>query len=246
MSRGDRPVVLITGASRGIGAAVAELLAREGYRLALTYRSDEGAARTVARNVQDAGGDVEILQADMAEPEEAARLIDLIGTKFGRLDHLVANAGIADDGAFLTFDEDRIQRTLATNLSGNIRLVCAAMPVMEQGGGSSIVLMSSLGGIYGGDGQVPYCASKGGLIGMMQMMSPTLAERGISINAVAPGYIETDMTSNISVERIRPFLKFSASGRMGHVEEIARVVRYLLHPGYINSTTIRCDGGFGR
>lgn len=238
--------ILITGASRGIGASIAEHLAPDGHRLALCYRTDRAAADQIAATVKAAGAEAEVFQADMSDPQETRELPARVAACFGGLDAVVGNAGMTNDGPFLTLQADQISSVIQTNLTGTLRLLLSALPFLEQSAAGRIVLVSSLGGVYGTDGQVPYSASKGGLIGITHWLGELLGPKGIGVNAVAPGFIETDMTAALARERIQPFLDVSALRRIGKPEEIAQAVRFLLEPGYVQSTTIRCDGGFAR
>lgn len=241
-----KSTILITGASRGIGAAIAMRLARDGHRLALCYRAGREAAEAVALAAEEAGAETRLFQADLSDRRTTSDLPGRVSAAFGGLDAVVANAGLTEDGPFLTLKHEQIESVIRTNLSGTMRLACAALPFLEKSTHPSIVLMASLGGIYGTDGQVPYSASKGGIIGLAQWLGELLAAKGIRVNAIAPGFVETDMTTQLREERVRPFLEFSALKRTGTPDEIAHIVGFLLNPGYIQSTTIRCDGGFGR
>ncbi len=241
-----KSTILITGASRGIGAAIAQHLATDDHQFALCYRSDKQAAENVAAKVEAKGARVETYQADLSDPQQALELPVRVAHELGGIDVLIANAGMTKDGPFLTLTPEQITSVIQTNLSGTLRLAGSCVPFLEQSEAGRIILLSSLGGIFGTDGQVPYSASKGGIIGMTQWLGELLGPKGIRVNAVAPGFIETDMTMQLNQDRIQPFLDFSALRRIGKPEEVADVVSFLLNPGYVNSTTIRCDGGFAR
>ena len=246
MSCPSKETVLVTGASRGIGAAVALRLAADGYRLALSYRTDSVAAERVAGFARDAGAEVALFQADMADPSQALALPEKACAHFGSLDAVVANAGVTVDGPFVVLTPAQVATVLRTNLSGTIRVVCAALPHLRRSPAAAIVLVSSLGGIAGKEGQVPYTASKGGVIGLCQWLGDRLGPEGIRVNAVAPGFITTDMTTQLDPEQMAPVVQASALRRIGSAEEVACAVSFLLKPGYIQSTTLRIDGGFAR
>lgn len=241
-----RRTILVTGGSRGIGAAIVRRLAQDGHQIAIAYRQDHAAAEGVAASAAEIGAEVALFQSDMADPEQALALPDRVAARFGRLDALVGNAGVTDDGPLLTLDRSRAVAVLRTNLFGTIRVAGAALPFLRRAPAPAIVLVSSLGGIVGKEGQVPYAASKGGLIGLALWLGEVWGAEGIRVNAVAPGFIGTDMTAALEAAMTEPIVRASALKRFGRAEEVAEVVRFLLSPGYIQSTTIRVDGGFGR
>ena len=246
MTPASENTVLVTGASRGIGAAIALRLAADGYRLALSYRADTSAAEQVAARAREAGAEVALFQADAADPAQSLMLPDRVFQRWGRLDAVVANAGLAIDGPLLSLTPAQCAAVIRTNLSGTLRTVGAALPHLRRSTGAAIVLVSSLGGIAGNDGQVPYAASKGGLIGLCQWLGERLGAGGIRVNAVAPGFIATDMTHDLDPQRMAPIVQASGLRRIGEAEEVAHAVSFLLRPGYIQSTTLRIDGGFAR
>jgi 3-oxoacyl-[acyl-carrier protein] reductase len=238
--------VLVTGASRGIGLAVARRLAQAGHQLALHYRGDESAARDLAAEMSRGGVPHALLRADIADPAEAAALPGRVVERFGRLDALVNNAGITDDTVFMTMPRERYARVLQTNLFGTMRLTHAALPHLCKAEAPAIVMMSSLGGVVGKEGQVAYATSKGGLIGFTQWLAARYGHTGLRVNAVAPGFIETDMTRQLKPAMTRHILEGTALGRAGRAEEVAEAVFQLLQPGYVQATTLRVDGGFNR
>ena len=246
MSSPSKETVLVTGASRGIGAAVALRLAADGYRLALSYRTNCVAAQRIAACARDAGAEVALFQADIADPSQALTLPGKACAHFGSLDAVVANSGVTVDGPFVVLTPAQVATVIRTNLSGTIRMVCAALPHLRRSRAAAIVLVSSLGGIAGKEGQVPYTASKGGVIGLCQWLGDRLGPEGIRVNAVAPGFITTDMTTQLDPEQMAPVVQASALRRIGRANEVACAVSFLLKPGYIQSTTLRIDGGFAR
>ncbi|OGQ58017.1 MAG: 3-ketoacyl-ACP synthase [Deltaproteobacteria bacterium RIFCSPLOWO2_02_FULL_53_8] len=238
--------LLITGGTRGIGRAVAMRLARDGHRLAVSYRNDARAAEETAAELSRLGVDNRIYQADLSDPVQAGALPGRVFADFGGLDGLVNNAGMTDDAAFLALESERYQRVLNTNLFGTMRLTSAALPYLLKSRNASIVILSSLGGIAGKEGQVAYATSKGALIGFTQWLGRKYGPLGISVNAVAPGFIQTDMVSGLKHKMFDHIIEGTALQRMGEADEVADAVAFLLSPGYIHATTLRVDGGFNR
>lgn len=238
--------LLITGGTRGIGHAVTQRLARDGHRLAIAYRGDTQAADKTAAELRALHIEHRLYQADLSDPVQATGLPSLVASDFGGLDGLINNAGATDDGAFLTMDSKRYQHVLHTNLFGTIRLTSAALPYLLNSQDASIVIVSSLGGIAGKEGQVAYATSKGALIGFTQWLGRKYGTQGIKVNAVAPGFIHTDMVTSLQDKMFQHIIEGTALQRMGQAAEVADAVAFLLHPGYIHATTLRVDGGFKR
>jgi 3-oxoacyl-[acyl-carrier protein] reductase len=165
---------------------------------------------------------------------------------FGGLDGLVNNAGLTDDCAFLTMESERYRRVMDTNLFGTIGVTSAALPYLLKSSEPAIVILSSLGGVVGKEGQVAYATTKGALIGFTQWLGRCYGPRGLKVNAVAPGFIRTDMVSGLSPGMYRHIVEGTALQRMGEPEEVAAAVAFLLRPGYMQATTLRVDGGFNR
>ncbi|VFR48432.1 3-oxoacyl-[acyl-carrier protein] reductase [plant metagenome] len=242
----DAPVALITGGVRGIGAAVARRLGQAGYRLVLSYRSDDAAASGLSRELDAQGVQHAMVRADLSLAAEPDRLAAEAGAHFGRLDAVVSNAGITDDAAFLTQARERYAQVLATNFLGAARLVSAALPQLSRSPAPALVVVASLGGIAGKEGQVAYAASKGALIGMVQWLGRRHRGSGLRVNAVAPGFIQTDMMAGLSPAMTAHVVQGAALRRVGQAHEVAEAVAFLLAPGYLQSTTLRVDGGFQR
>jgi len=238
--------VLVTGGARGIGLAVSRRLARAGYRVAVSYRADRAAAEEARRDLRAMGATAEIFRADLADADDARSLPDRVARRFGGLDVLIDNAGIADDGAFLTMARCRYAAVLRVNLVGTMRVTAAALPHLVRAERPAVVVVSSLGGIVGKEGQVAYATSKGALIGYTQWLGRAFAAAGLAVNAVAPAFVETGMTAVLARSATAPVIEGSALRRAGRPEEVAEAVHYLLTPGYMQSTTLRLDGGFNR
>jgi 3-oxoacyl-[acyl-carrier protein] reductase len=238
--------VLITGGTRGIGLAIARRLGAGDYALALSCRQSAEQAEEAVRGLREAGFTVRAYQNDLADPAQAYGLAARVAADFGRIDVLVNNAGITDDGAFMTMSQERLEKVLRTNLGASMRVTAGALPHLLAAPEPRIVNVASLGGINGKEGQVAYACSKGALIGFTRWLGRRYGERGLRANAVAPGFIRTGMVSSLRPEAYRPVIDNSALGRMGEAEEVADAVAFLLNPGYIQSTTLRLDGGFLR
>jgi 3-oxoacyl-[acyl-carrier protein] reductase len=239
-------VVLVTGGARGIGLAVTRRLALAGHRIAISYRSDRQAAESVGAELSAQGVDSDVFHADLTEPTQARELPGRVAERFGQLDALVNNAGITDDASFLTMDMERYRNVLRTNLFGTMLVTGAAIPHLLKGKDPAIVVVASLGGVVGKEGQVAYAASKGALIGFTQWLGRKYSAQGIAVNAVAPGFIQTDMIVDLEPGMVDHIVGGSALGRVGMADEVADAVHFLLSPGYIQSTTLRIDGGFNR
>jgi 3-oxoacyl-[acyl-carrier protein] reductase len=235
----------VTGGSRGIGAAVAARLAAEGASVAIGFAGREDAAAAVVSAIEGAGGHACALQGDVSDPAACAALVERTVSEYGRLDVLVNNAGITRDGLLVRMSDDDWRAVIETNLSGAFYTTrAAARPMMKQRSGS-IVNIASVVGMMGNAGQVNYSAAKAGLIGMTKTVARELAGRGVRANAVAPGFIETDMTSTLSDAAREGALSMIAMGRMGSADDVAAVVAFLASDdaAYITGQVIAVDGG---
>lgn len=241
-----KKTVLVTGGVRGIGAAVVQRLAREDVNLAISYRGDDNAAKALSAVLDARGVEHALFRADLTQPDEALHLPRRVAERFGAIHALVNNAGITDDSAFMTMDRERYTRVLSTNLSGAVRLTGAALHYLLQVSEPAVVIVSSLGGVAGKEGQVAYATSKGALIGFTQWLGRKYSGAGLRVNAVAPGFIQTDMVTSLQPSMVDHIVNGSALRRVGTPQEVADVVAFLLAPGYIQSTTLRVDGGFNR
>jgi 3-oxoacyl-[acyl-carrier protein] reductase len=222
-------VVLVTGSSRGIGAEIAVKTGAEGAIVAVHYgRSRDGADRTLAR-VREAGGDGDCFSADLADGAQAERLVVDVVARFGRIDGLVNNAGMDQRGPTLDLSPDEWDRVIATNLSACFRTIRAALPVMLEQGGGSIVNIASRLGQMGIPETAAYSAAKAGLIGLTRSLAREFGTRGVRINAVAPGVTLTEMTTDlVDSEAGKARLRDMALGRFGRADEVAEAVVFLL------------------
>ena len=243
----EKRVALVTGASRGIGRAIAIALGRRGAKVIVNYASREDAARETATAVEAAGGQAAIVGFDVANSTAVTDAIKQIGKDHGGLDILVNNAGIAVNGLVMRFTDEQWARSLNTNLAGAFHCTRAAsMMLLKAKDAGRIINITSVVGEMGNGGQVAYAASKAGLIGLTMATARELASRGVTVNAVAPGFIETDMTAEHLPEAQRgKLLESIPLGRIGKGEEVADAVAFLAGPEatYITGQVIRVNGG---
>lgn len=217
--------------------------------MGFTYHHHEKVAQNLVaelRNEAHSQQEIRAYCADLIDEDATSRLPEKMIADFGRLDALVNNAGITDDGAFLTMDSTRWQRVLHTNFTGTACLCLAAIPALLRQTHSAIVMMASLAGVTGKEGQVSYATSKGALIGLTQSLGQRYGVNGLRVNAVAPGFVRTAMLDALAPEMIQHIITGTALQRMGEAYEIAAAVQFLLAPGYVQSTTLKIDGGFKR
>lgn len=228
-------VVLVTGGSRGIGLACARWFQAQGDRVAVTYNSSPPPEGFVG------------VKCDVTNSDDVARAFSEIEDRLGPVEVLVANAGITDDTLILRMSEDQFTRVVEANLVGAFRVVKRATQGMLRARKGRIILMSSVVAMLGSPGQVNYAASKAGLVGMARSLARELGSRNITVNVVAPGPVETDMTASLSESRKDEMLKAVPLGRMATVGEIAEVVGFLAGQGgaYITGAIIPVDGGLG-
>ena len=238
-------IAIVTGAGRGIGAAIAKTLAAEGAKVIVNYSRSAEAAAQVVSDIETAGGAAVALQADVAVPEQVEALVKSVMAQFGRIDILVNNAGITRDKLILRMSVEDWDTVLNTNLRGAFLFAKAvASPMLKQRGGV-IVNVGSVIGKVGQGGQVNYSASKAGLIGLTKSLAKELGSRNVRVNAVAPGFIESDMTEVLKPEYRETILKQIPLGRMGSGEDVARVVAFLCSEdaAYVQGEVISIDGG---
>lgn len=244
MARLDGAVALVTGASRGLGRAIAEELSKGGAKVVVNYsRSKEPAEELVSR-LSDNGSEAIAVQADVSDAEQAQRLIDESVTRFGRIDILINNAGINRDKTLKKLSIEDWDTVVQTDLNSAFYTVHAALPQMIEQESGCIINMSSFVGEAGNIGQANYAAAKAGLLGFTKTAAQELARYGITVNAICPGFIETDMVANIPEEAKEKLLKSVPLGRFGKPEEVARAARYLVEDGdYITGQSLDINGG---
>jgi len=238
-------VALVTGGSRGIGQAVVLALADAGAAVALCARHGEAAAEA-AKAVEARGGQALGMAADVGRTEDAERLITTCLDRFGRLDILVNNAGITRDGLILRMKDEDWDQVLSVNLDGAFRCTRAALrPMLKQKQGGRIINISSVVGSMGNIGQANYVASKAGLMGLTRALAREVASRAITVNAVAPGFIQTEMTAGLSDQVKQAQRAQIPLGRFGTAQEVAAVVTFLASDGagYITGQVIHVNGG---
>lgn len=236
---------LVTGASRGIGRATALALARKGYAVAVNYAGSQAAAEEVKAAIEAEGGRAIVVKGDVSRSDDVAAVFAEVKKEFGRLDVLVNNAGITRDGLLLRMKEENWDAVIDTDLKSCFLTVKAAAPLMMKQRKGSIVNISSVVGIMGNIGQINYSAAKAGVIGLTKTAARELAARGVRVNAVAPGFIETSMTEVIP-EKIKEGMIHSIPlGRMGQAEDVARAVCFLAsdEAEYITGQVLKVDGG---
>lgn len=241
----DGRVALVTGGGRGIGRAVAVRLANEGAHVAISYRSNDTAAEEVAERVRAAGAKCEIFKGDVASPEDVDALFKGVGEVFGQVEILVNNAGLTRDNLMMRMKESEFDEVLSTNLKGTYLCTRAALRPMIRARWGRIVNVSSVVGLVGNAGQANYAASKAGIIGFTKSVAREVAQRGVTANVVAPGYVETELTSSLS-EKVKDQIRCQVpAGRFAEAEEVAEVVAFLAGEGagYITGQTVAVDGG---
>lgn len=241
----DRRVAVVTGGSRGIGRAVCVRLAKAGYDLCLNYAGNAAAAEETANLCREAGATVLTVQADVSTAQGCADLFDAVKKQFGRVDVLVNNAGITRDGLLLRMSEADYDAVLNTNLKGAVFCCKAASRMMMHQRYGRIVNITSVVGLRGNAGQVNYAASKAGLIGLTKSLAKELASRNITVNAVAPGFVGTEMTDAMPEAARTAALATIPAGRMADPDEIARAVEFFAAEGssYITGQVLCVDGG---
>ncbi|MET8169230.1 3-oxoacyl-ACP reductase FabG [Streptomyces sp. NPDC005329] len=235
---------LVTGASRGIGAAIALTLAEHGCDVALNYRSNAAKAEEVAERIRDLGREALPIRADVSDEAQVAAMYKQLKAAWGRLDVAVLNSGVTADGHLAAMSSAKWQEVIGTNLTGTFYTAREATKQMYASGGA-IVLIASTSGIAGRAGQANYAASKGGVIAMAKTLSYEVAPRGIRVNVVAPGFIDTDMVKKVPPAHMKEALQVIPMGRMGTAAEVAQAAAFLAAPAasYITGKVLTVDGG---
>ncbi len=238
-------VAVVTGSSRGIGRAIAIKLAGQGAKVVVNYHSSEDAAQEVVEEVRSGGGEAIAVQADVKDPEQAKGLVAAALEAFGRLDILVNNVGITRDTLLMRMKEDDWDIVMETNLKGTFNCTKAAQRPMIRQRYGRIINITSVSGVAGQVGQANYSASKAGVIGFTKAVARELGTRNITVNAVAPGYVQTDQTADLPQELIDYILELTPLKRPGTAEEIANAVAFLAseEASYVSGQVLGVDGG---
>lgn len=237
--------IIVTGGSRGIGRAIVKELIRQGAKVVFTYSKENAAAEELVAQIKNSGGNVYALRADVRDFKRATEVISETTDRFGRLDGLVNNAGVTHDKAFMLIEPEDWQEVLDVNLTGVFNYCRASIITFMKQRSGRIVNISSIAGLVSAPRQVNYSASKAGVIGLTRSLAKEVVAYNITVNAVAPGYIETDMVATIPEKRRGELQREIPAGRFGRPEEIANIVAVLLSDlaSYITGQTIPIDGG---
>lgn len=241
----DGKVALVTGASRGIGRAIAILLAKAGALVVINYAGNQKAAQSVESEINSFGGKTFLIQSDVSQADSVEKMIKEVVTECGKIDILINNAGITRDSLLMRMKESDWDDVLNTNLKGIFLCTKAVSRLMMKQKSGKIVNMTSVVGIMGNAGQANYAAAKAGVIGFTKSMAKELASRGITVNAVAPGFIATDMTAILSEELKGELTNKVPLQRLGEAEDVAKAVMFLVsdEASYITGQTLNVDGG---
>ncbi len=241
----EKKTVFVTGASRGIGKEVALKYAENGYDVIINYVSDKTDVEALEKEFKEKGADALILKADVSNPEEVQNVVDKAIEKFGKIDVLVNNAGITRDNLLMRMTEEEFDKVLEINLKGTFLVTKAVTKYMMKKRSGSIINLSSVVGVAGNAGQCNYSASKAGIIGFTKSIAKELASRNIRANAVAPGFIETDMTAVLSDSVKESIHNQIPLKRMGSANEVAELIYFLgsENSSYITGQVINIDGG---
>lgn len=245
MKRFENKIVLVTGAGRGIGASIAKRFASEGAEVIVNYSGNDEAAQKTVDEITATGGQAQKYKCSVNDSESVKVMIDEIIKEFGRIDILVNNAGIIKDGLMLRMTDEDFDRVIDVNLKGTFNCTKYVSKYMLKQKSGKIINISSVVGLSGNAGQVNYSASKAGIIGITKSAAKELSSRGITVNAVAPGYVDTDMTKVLSDNIRNEILKNIPLQRMGNVEDISNCVAFLASEdaSYITGQVISVDGG---
>jgi 3-oxoacyl-[acyl-carrier protein] reductase len=241
----DGKTALVTGGSRGIGRACCETLAEQGATVVVNYVKGESAAREVASGIVSKGGKADVIGFDVADSKAVDAAVDELAKRHGKVDVLVANAGISIDSLLLRLKDDDLEKLFATNVRGAIACARACSRGMMRARWGRIVFMSSVVGEMGNVGQTAYAATKAALIGAAKSIAREYASRNVTVNVVAPGYIDTDMTANMTPEMKEQLVKVVPLGRTGAARDVAAACAYLAsdEAGYVTGQVLRVNGG---
>lgn len=237
----ENKVALVTGASRGIGRACAIELAKAGYDVAISYAGNEEAANKTIEDLKALNVKAKAYKFNVADKEACAKAVEEVMTEFGRIDVLVNNAGITRDGLFMRMSAENWEAVINTNLNSVFYMSNPVVRIMMKQRSGCIVNMSSIVGVHGNAGQTNYSAAKAGLIGFTKSLAKEIGSRNIRVNAIAPGFIQTDMTKGLEETKIAEHI---ALNRLGNPEDIAKTIKFLAEEGtYITGQVIGVDGG---
>ena len=238
-------IALVTGASRGIGRAIALQLAAEGAKIAINFAGNTAKAEEVKSEIESNGGEALLVQADVSSAESVEEMVNKVTEKFGKIDILVNNAGITRDGLLMRMKDSDFDEVINTNLKGVFNCTKTVSKLMIKQRSGRIVNMASIVALTGNAGQTNYAAAKAGIIGFSKSAAQEFASRGITVNVVAPGFIETDMTAVLPEKVKEAMLKEIPLGRIGGPADIANAVKFLVsdQASYITGQVIRVDGG---
>ena len=241
----DRAVAVVTGASRGIGRAIALELARAGHPVAVNYSSSDDDAKETLTEIESSGGEGIVVQADVGYTDQVERLFTEVEQSLGPVGVLVNNAGVRIDGLALSMKDEAWDRVIRTNLFGTFACCRRALKGMLRARAGRIVNIASVGGLKGSPGQVNYAAAKAGVVGLTKTLAREVASRSITVNVVAPGLIETELTTSLSDDRYNALVDHVPQGRAGQPRDVAGLVRFLCsdEAEYITGGVFVVDGG---
>lgn len=237
-------VVLVTGSSRGIGAKIVKLLAREGYKVILNYNKSEKAAKTIQQDLSKEGKEIEIVKANVSKREEVKKLIDFTIKTFGTIDVLINNAGIAQEKLFTEITDEDWNNVIQTNLNSVFYCTQEVLPTMISKKDGCIINISSIWGVTGGSCEVAYSTTKAAINGFTKALAKEIGPSNIRINAIAPGIIDTEMNKNLTKQDIEDIKNEIPLERIGKTEDIAKCAKWLIEDNYTTGQIISINGGW--